>query len=151
MVHLGSWHSVCTLKALVANGRQLHIGSLFSNFDTLELSIVEVVSIIDIPDLSWVHRVLKLSMVLLVECSLLFSSVLDPSRLLNTRLKIRIDSLGRGFGETISEQVFTCNLGDETGVAWNMLSLEVVSWSSYPGLPLLRVVPELLILTIKSD
>ena len=79
MVHLGSWHSVCALEALVANGRQLHIGSLLSDFDTLELSIVEVVRIIDIPDLSWVHRVLKLSMVLLVEGSLLFSSVLDPS------------------------------------------------------------------------
>ena len=79
MVHLGSWHSVSALESLVANGRQLHVSSLFSDFDTLELSIVEVVCIVDIPDLSWIHRILELSVVLLVEGSLLFSSVLDPS------------------------------------------------------------------------
>ena len=91
MVYLGGWHPVCALESLITNGRQLHVGSLLGDFDALELSIVEVVRIVDISDFCRIHGVLELSMVFLCESSFLFSSVLFFSRLNHTCFKIRID------------------------------------------------------------
>ena len=58
MIYLGGWHSVATFETLVAYGGQVHVRSLFSNFDTLEFSIVEIIGVVHILDLSGVHLVL---------------------------------------------------------------------------------------------
>ena len=94
MVHLGSWHSVRAFETLVPYSRQVHVCSLLGNLNALELSIMEIIGVVDIPDLSWVHRILQFSVVLLVESLLLLGVVLLLGRLHLSNFKVRIDGLG---------------------------------------------------------
>lgn len=61
MINLGSWHSVQTFEALVAHGWKVHVGLFFSNFNSLELSVVKVVRILHVLHFGWVSLVLQVS------------------------------------------------------------------------------------------
>lgn len=70
MVYLGGWLSVFALETLVANCWQVHVRPLLSDLDSLELSIVEVVAIVDVFALGWVQIVFELSEIFLTELGL---------------------------------------------------------------------------------
>lgn len=79
MVYLSGWFPVFTLEALVASCWQVHVSSLFGNLDTLELSIMEVIAIINVLSLRWVKLLLQISKVILSE----FRSIFGCKRVLN--------------------------------------------------------------------
>ena len=110
---------------------------------------MEIIGIVDILNLCWVHGVLQLSVVLFIESRLLFSIVLLKRCLHSSLFEFSINRFSRRFCETFAIQVFRCNLGDEAGIAWDMLRFEVVGRASDPGLASFGVVSEFLSFTIK--
>jgi len=70
VVYLCSRLSIFALETLVADSGQVHVRPLLSDLDSLELSIMEIVAIVDIFAFGWVQIVSKLSEVFLAELSL---------------------------------------------------------------------------------
>lgn len=79
MVYLCSWFSVCALETLVADSGQVHVRPLLSDLDSLELSIMEIVAIINVFALSWVQIILELSEIIFAKLglSLCSEAILD--------------------------------------------------------------------------
>lgn len=74
MVYLRRWLSVCALEALIANCWQVHVRSLLSDLDTLELSVMEIVAVVDVFSFGGVQIVFKFSEVLLAKLGGTFGS-----------------------------------------------------------------------------
>lgn len=155
VVNLGSGHSVHALVARIADGRQVHVGALLRDLDTLEpkqkstissetchdgylLGVMEVECINNILDFSGLNVVLEQAEVVLAELGgiLRRESIFD--RVVEALLVLAIDGLGRRLGEALTVEVLTAHLRNITLIARNVLSLDVLVGTANPVLALLR-------------
>ena len=143
VVNLSCWHPVQALESLVSDSRQVHVCSLVLYFDSLELCIVEIVCVIHVLDLSGVNLILKLSEILFAVLHVMLGCVFLFCGQLISFMEISIDCLGSSLGETLPKQILAANLGHIACVAWDVLGLKSISWSSNPCVPLPGLVGEL--------
>jgi len=132
MINLGSWHSVQTMETLISNRWEVHVCTFFGNFDSLELSIMEVIGVIDILNLCWVEFSFKCSEIILVKFCCIFSCKCLFYWMLETLFIFTIYSFTSCLGKTLTEQIFTCCLWDITSISWYMLSLYILCRSTDP-------------------
>lgn len=132
MIYLSCWHSILTFETLVSNSWEIHVGSLFCNFDTLELSVMEIVCVVDVFYFCWVNFLFQHSEVIFTK----FSGVLSLESVLNRVTKsnviFSIDRFASRFGKTLSIEILTGNLRYVTSVSRDMLSLNISVRSSNP-------------------
>lgn len=133
MINLGGWHSVQTFEALVAHGWQVHVCLFLSDFDSLELSVVEVVGILYVLHFGWISLVLQISEVGFGELRLLLSHILCHGRVVESCVEVSVDGFGCCASKVLSIQVFTLNLGHETSVAWYVLGFKSIGWACNPS------------------
>jgi hypothetical protein len=132
MIYLGSWHSIQTLETLISNGWKIHICFLFCDFNSLELSVMEMISIINVFNLCWVKFLFKCSEIIFIIFCCIFSCKCLPYWMLETLLIFTIYSFSSCFGKTLTEEIFTSCLWYVTSISGNMLCLNILCWSSYP-------------------
>jgi len=132
VIYLSSWHSILAFETLVTNCWEVHVSSLFCDFDSLELSVMEIICIVNIFYFCWVNLLFQSSEVIFTE----FSGVLSLESVLNRVTKssviLSIDRLASSFGKTLSIEILTSNLRYVTSISRDMLSLDICVWSSNP-------------------
>lgn len=148
VVCLRDRHPVQTGEALITHGWQVHVRSFFSDLDSLEFSIVEVISVGNVFLLGWVNSISDFSEVRFVELGFLFCLV-DISRWEVVALyEVLVNGCCACLCKTLAKQVLRCDLWNETLVTWNMLRLERISWSTDPCLTLHRGISKFKLLTV---
>ena len=104
---------------------------------------MEVISVINVFNLSWVHLVLESSEIFFIEFSVVLSLEGVSRWMLVALLVLMINSLAGSLREALSIEVLTRYLRYVTGITWHVLSLYVAVGSSYPVFTLVGVVAKL--------
>jgi hypothetical protein len=132
VVNLSGWHSILALESLVSNGWKVHVGSFLSDLNSLELSIMEIISIVDVLDLCWVDFLFQSSEVIFTKFSgvLCLESVLY--RVTKTYIVFSIDRFASSFSKTLSIEILTRYLRYVTSISRDVLCFNIRVWSSNP-------------------
>ena len=101
------------------------------------LGIVEVSCILLVFHLGWLHTILESTEVVLA--MLCLSIGLEPlvERGLLALVVLAVDGRSSRLSEGFSKQILRLDLRHVTGIAWHMLSFQVLCWTSEPVLSLL--------------
>ena len=101
---------------------------------------MEIRCIVDVFDFCGFHVVFQSTEVILVEFILVLGCEALILWWIRSSIVFLIDCAARCFSEVLSEQVFRLNLGDETGVTWDVLSFDVSMGTTEPVISVLGVV-----------
>jgi len=125
VVNLSGWHSVLALEALVSDGWKVHVSSFLCDLNSLELSIMEIISIVDVLDLCWVNFLLQGSEVVFI----VFAGVLGLKCFFHweghTAAVFFIDRFSSCLRETLSIQVLGGHLRNVASVPRDVLGFHV--------------------------
>lgn len=94
------------------------------------LSIMELACVCLIFELGWFSIVLESAEVIFAELGLGVGLETLVERWLLTFIVLSVDCRACRFGERLAEEVLRLNLGYISSVAWDMLSLKVLSWAA---------------------
>lgn len=121
------------LVARVTDGWQIHVGSSFLSFNTLEFCVMEVGSVIEISLLGWVFVLsLQSAEVVLTEFSGVGGSEAVDWCGLRAFLVFSIDGAGSCLCKGFSVEVFRFDLRHVTCISGNVLGLDVIVGTTEP-------------------
>ena len=104
------------------------------------LSVMEACSVLLILELCWFHIVLQSPKVVFSKLLLLVGLEALIKRWLLSLIVFGVDGGASSLREWLSEQVLRLDLGHVAGVTWNMLSLQVLGWTTEPVITSLWIV-----------
>lgn len=93
---------------------------------------MEIKSILDVLELSWISFLFKGSEIIFVMLCIILSDKLIFWRMGKSLNVLIINSLSRGLSETLSIEVLTSNLGNIPSIAWHVLCFYIGGGTSDP-------------------
>ena len=110
---------------------------------------MEIVAVVDVFALSWIKIVFQCPEVVLSVLLLVLSGKRVFHGMHDTFFVFLVDGLSCCFGQTLSVNVLACNLRNISCVSWDVLSFDILGWSSNPIFSLSRMITILDLIKLK--